>query len=83
MMGQRIRYSHINNIAGVMTTWRKSEHGNIIDQSLKRNNVFSEGQQAFPVRMQRGHVLQNASNRKAFQLKVQGFLNIIRANLNS
>lgn len=47
-MGHLIRYSHINSIAGVMTTWRKSEHGNIMDQSLKRNNIFNEGQQLFP-----------------------------------
>lgn len=43
-IGQRIRYSHINNIAGVITTCRKSEHGNIIDHSLKRDKVFKEGQ---------------------------------------
>lgn len=43
-MGQRIRYSHINKTAGVMTTWRKSEHGNIRDHSRKRNNVFRDGQ---------------------------------------
>lgn len=47
IMGQRIKYSHINNITGVMTACRKSEHGNIMDQSLKRNKVFREGQQLF------------------------------------
>ncbi|KAL6969683.1 hypothetical protein U1Q18_029390 [Sarracenia purpurea var. burkii] len=51
IIGQRIRYSHINNIAGVMTTCRKSEHGNIMDQSLKRNNVFRDGQQLFSAKM--------------------------------
>lgn len=30
-----------------MTAWRKSEQGNIRDQTLKRNNVFEEGQQLF------------------------------------
>lgn len=52
-MGQRIRYSHINNIAGVITACRKSEQGNIMDHSLKRNIVFDEGQQFFPARTRR------------------------------
>lgn len=43
-IGQRIRYSHINNIAGVITGCRKSEHGNIMDHSRKRSNIFEEGQ---------------------------------------
>lgn len=43
-IGQRIRYSHINNIAGVITGCRKSEHGNILDHNCKRNNVLEEGQ---------------------------------------
>lgn len=50
-MGQRMRYSHINNIDGVITTWRKSEHGKIMDQSRKRNNVFKEGQHPSSGRM--------------------------------
>lgn len=47
MIGQRMRYSHINSKAGVITTCRKSEHGKIMDHSLKRDNVFKEGQQPF------------------------------------
>lgn len=50
LMGHRIRYSHINEIAGVITACRKSEHGKIMDQSLKRKIVFKEGQLFFPVR---------------------------------
>jgi hypothetical protein len=50
-MGQRMRYSHINKIDGVITAWRKSEHGKIRDQSRKRNNVFKEGQHPSSGRM--------------------------------
>lgn len=52
IIGQRIKYSHINNIAGVMTTWRKSEHGNIMDHSLNKNNVFTDGQLLFSAEME-------------------------------
>lgn len=43
-IGQRIRYSHINNTTGVITGCLKSEHGNIMDHNRKRHNVFVEGQ---------------------------------------
>jgi hypothetical protein len=46
-MGQRIRYSDINSITGVMTTCRKSEQGTIMDHNLKRESVFIEGQLLF------------------------------------
>lgn len=36
-----------------MTPWRKSEQGNIMDQSLKRNNVFDEGQLLISARIKR------------------------------
>lgn len=55
MMGHRIRYSHISSIAGVMTQWRKSEHGNIMDQSFNRKMVFKDGQLLFPMRMDQIH----------------------------
>lgn len=44
---QHIRYSHINKIAGVMTVWRKSEHGYVIDHNLNKSNVLRDGQQLF------------------------------------
>ena len=49
VIGHRIRYSEINRIAGVITAWRKSEHGKIIDHSLMRKSVLRDGQQLFPV----------------------------------
>jgi len=48
-IGQRIRYSHINNITGVITGCLKSEHGNIMDHKRKRHNVFEEGQELLSV----------------------------------
>lgn len=45
LTGQRNKYSAMRSIAGVITACRKSEGGNIIDQSLNNNKVRLEGQQ--------------------------------------
>ena len=44
---QRIRYSDISRTTGVITTCRKSEEGNIRDQSRSNNSVFTDGQLLF------------------------------------
>lgn len=85
-MGQRIKYSHINNIAGVMTTCRKSEHGNIKDQSLKRNNVFEEGQLLISARIKiiDSRIIQTTHNRiPSFKMNIeeQTRNNFIRSDL--
>lgn len=45
---QRIKYSAINNTAGVMTGCRKSDGGKIRDQNLSSKRVLSDGQQLLP-----------------------------------
>jgi hypothetical protein len=47
LTAQRIRYSDISRTAGVITTCRKSEEGNIRDQSRSNNSVFTDGQLLF------------------------------------
>jgi hypothetical protein len=43
--GHRSRYSDKRRMAGVITACRKSEGGNIKDQSLINSNVLDDGQQ--------------------------------------
>jgi len=57
VIGQRIRYSHINSITGVITGCLKSEHGNTIDHNRKRHSVFEEGQLLLSVIAEEFHII--------------------------
>lgn len=73
-----------------MTTWRKSEQGNIRDQSLKRNNVFDEGQLLISARIKRIEPFKNIEqvyiyiynlSRKWWIWKNKQVYNFIRSDL--